>query len=177
MKAETGRPLESPIPVLTIMSRSMEQVGELRQKDGLDTDLSPNGAAKEFDHTFRNGVALARTMVQDSLALQKQWVDGCCKLTADMKTAPPEVQRTLKQMNDTLSMLIDVRATLWEQWFDNVSGLENASMPALINVLDVVEQAIANDSTPPSGDDPVSATEESAIGSAGGASGAARQTG
>ena len=177
MKTATTRPLETPFPFLTTVSRSMEQMWGLRQKDGEDTELSPNEAAKEFDRTFQEGHAMARTIVQDSLALQKQWVEGCCKLTADMKTAPQEVQRAAEQVNETLSTLIDLRATLWEQWLDSVSGLENGSMPALMQVLDGVEQTMAHGSTHLSDDGSASAAVESENGSTRSVSGKARKAG
>lgn len=176
MKTATHRPLETPFPLLTSMSRSMEQMWGLWRKDGEDRELRPNEAAKEFDRTFQQGLTMAHSMVQDSLALQKQWVEGCCKLTADMKTAPPELQRAAKQLNETLATLIDIRASLWEQWLDGMRGLENGSMPALMKVLDGMEQAMQNGSMP-SGDGWASAEQAAAVPASGNASEKTRRAG
>ncbi|MCK8515040.1 hypothetical protein M0534_01670 [Methylonatrum kenyense] len=148
MKTATNTPLEAPFPLFTSMNRSMEKLWGIWRQGGDNAELNPNEAAKEFDRTFQQGLRMAHTMVQDSLLLQKRWVEGCCKLTSDMKTAPPELQRTAEQLNETLSTMIDVRASLWEQWFDGVRGLENGTMPALMKVLSGMEQAIGDGAMP-----------------------------
>ena len=147
--SDPTRQADSTPEWLKAMSRSTEQMWSMWQLRSEKKESSPTEAAKDLDGTFQDAMTLTRTLIQDSFALQKKWLDDCCALTANAKNASPEVKKTAERCNETLSGMIEMQEGFWQQWLGGVRDVEQQMMPKVMEAAEQIEHAEARaDKTP-----------------------------